>query len=39
VPYPVAAMSTRLPTLPYQPRTIDTDSLIASTIAPKTLRS
>lgn len=39
VPDPVAAMSARLPTLPYQPRTIDTDSLIASTIAPKTLRS
>jgi spermidine synthase len=36
---PVAAMSARLAALPYQPRTIDADSLIAATIPPKTLRS
>jgi diaminopimelate decarboxylase/spermidine synthase len=36
---PVAAMSARLSTLPYRPQTIDADSLIASTIPPKTLRS
>jgi diaminopimelate decarboxylase/spermidine synthase len=36
---PVAAMSARLAALPYQPRTIDADSLIASTIPPKTLRA
>jgi ornithine decarboxylase len=35
---PVAAMSARLATLPYTPLTIDADSLIASTIPPKTLR-
>ncbi|MCV7148694.1 spermidine synthase [Mycobacterium riyadhense] len=35
---PVAVMSARLPTLTYQPRTIDTDSLIASTVPPKSLR-
>jgi diaminopimelate decarboxylase/spermidine synthase len=35
---PVAAMSARLATLPYTPQTIDADSLIASTIPPKTLR-
>ncbi len=36
---PVAAMSARLPGLLYRPRTIDADSLVASTIPPKTLRS
>jgi spermidine synthase len=36
---PVAAMSARLATLPYRPRTIDIDSLVASTIPPKTLRA
>jgi diaminopimelate decarboxylase/spermidine synthase len=36
---PVAAMSARLATLPYQPQTIDANSLIASTIPPKTLRA
>ncbi|MGB9307149.1 MAG: hypothetical protein WCB92_26735, partial [Mycobacterium sp.] len=36
---PVAAMSARLPALAYRPRTIDADSLIASTIAPKALRA
>ena len=36
---PVAAMSARLATLPYQLQTIDADSLIASTIPPKTLRA
>ena len=36
---PVAAMSARLATLPYQPQTIDADSLIASTIPPKALRA
>ncbi len=35
---PIAAMSARLPTLAYQPRTIDADSLVAGTVAPKTLR-
>jgi spermidine synthase len=35
----VAAMSARMATLRYQPQTIDADSLIASTIPPKTLRS
>jgi hypothetical protein len=36
---PVAAMSARLAALPYQPQTIDANSLIASTIPPKTLRA
>ncbi|MDT5138496.1 MAG: hypothetical protein QOD58_2758 [Mycobacterium sp.] len=35
---PVAAMSARLPTLPYQPRTIDAASLLAGTVPPKSLR-
>ncbi|BBX99120.1 spermine/spermidine synthase domain-containing protein [Mycobacterium lacus] len=35
---PVAMMSARLPTLSYRPRTIDADSLIASTVPPKSLR-
>lgn len=35
---PVAAMSARLATLPYQPRTIDAHSLVAGTIPPKALR-
>lgn len=35
---PVAAMSARLRTLPYRPRTIDSDSLAASTVPPKSLR-
>jgi len=35
---PLAAMSARLPALAYRPRTIDADSLIASTVAPKALR-
>jgi diaminopimelate decarboxylase/spermidine synthase len=35
---PVAVMSARLPTLAYQPRTIDADSLVASTVPPKALR-
>lgn len=36
---PVAVMSARLPTLPYRPRTIDADSLTASTVPPKSLRA
>jgi diaminopimelate decarboxylase/spermidine synthase len=36
---PVAVMSARLPTLPYRPRTLDADSLIASTVRPKSLRT
>ncbi|MCV6964585.1 spermidine synthase [Mycobacterium intermedium] len=35
---PVATMSARLATLPYQPRTIDAASLIACTVPPKALR-
>ncbi len=35
---PVALMSARLPTLPYRPRTVDADSLVASTMPPKSLR-
>lgn len=35
---PVAVMSERLAALAYQPRTIDGASLIAGTVAPKTLR-
>ncbi|OBA79208.1 hypothetical protein A9W99_03455 [Mycobacterium sp. 1164966.3] len=35
---PVAVMSARLATLPYQPLTIDADSLVAATVPPKTLR-
>ena len=35
---PVALMSARLPTLPYRPRTLDADSLVASTMPPKSLR-
>lgn len=35
---PVALMSERLPTLAYQPRTIDAASLVSATIPPKTLR-
>jgi spermidine synthase len=35
---PVAAMSARLSTLPYQPRTIDAASLMAGTVPPKSLR-
>ena len=35
---PVAAMSARLPTLAYQPRTIDLQSLAARTVPPKSLR-
>lgn len=36
---PIAAMSARLRTLAYRPRTIDADSLVAGTVAPKTLRA
>ena len=36
---PVAAMTDRLRTLAYQPKTIDMDSLEASTMPPKTLRA
>ena len=36
---PVATMSANLATLPYKPQTIDAESLIASTIAPKALRA
>ncbi|OBF88466.1 hypothetical protein A5791_17500 [Mycobacterium sp. 852002-51163_SCH5372311] len=35
---PVAVMAARLATLPYQPQTIDADSLVATTVPPKTLR-
>src|SRR5258708_3019222 len=35
---PVSAMSARLRTLPYQPRTIDAESLASSTVPPKALR-
>ncbi|GAB3023336.1 alanine racemase [Mycobacterium bourgelatii] len=35
---PVATMSARLSALPYQPRTIDADSLVACTVPPKALR-
>lgn len=35
---PVTMMSARLPTLTYKPRTIDADSLVASTVPPKSLR-
>jgi diaminopimelate decarboxylase/spermidine synthase len=34
----VAVMSARLPTLAYRPRTIDADSLVASTVPPMALR-
>jgi spermidine synthase len=34
----VATMSARLPTLPYQPRTVDVASLVAGTVPPKSLR-
>lgn len=34
----IATMSARLATLPYRPRTIDADSLIACTVPPKALR-
>jgi diaminopimelate decarboxylase/spermidine synthase len=36
---PLAAMSAQLPKLPYQPHTIDGDSLIAATVPPKSLRT
>ncbi|ORX04600.1 spermidine synthase [Mycobacterium triplex] len=36
---PVARMSARLPTLPYRSLTIDADTLIASTVPPKSLRA
>lgn len=36
---PVATMAARLPTLPYRPRTIDAQSLTASTMPPKALRA
>ena len=35
----LALISARLPTLPYRPRTIDADSLAASTVPPKALRN
>jgi hypothetical protein len=35
---PVAAMSARLPTQAYRPRTIDAAALTAGTVPPKTLR-
>jgi diaminopimelate decarboxylase/spermidine synthase len=35
---PVAVMSARLPMLGYRPRSIDAESLIASTVPPKSLR-
>jgi diaminopimelate decarboxylase/spermidine synthase len=35
---PVAAMSARLPTLSYKPRTIDADTLAGSTVPPRALR-
>jgi diaminopimelate decarboxylase/spermidine synthase len=34
----LAVMSARLPTLAYRPRTIDAESLVASTVPPKALR-
>lgn len=36
---PVARMAARLPALPYRPLTIDADTLIASTVPPKSLRA
>jgi diaminopimelate decarboxylase/spermidine synthase len=36
---PVTVMSARLRTLAYRPRTIDDDSLVASTVPPKALRA
>ena len=36
---PVTAMSVRLQTLAYRPRTIDADSLVASTVPPMSLRA
>lgn len=36
---PVAVMAARLRTLPYRPRTLDHDSLVAFTVPPKTLRA
>ncbi|MEE6178124.1 alanine racemase [Mycobacterium sp. 050134] len=36
---PLATMSARLRTLPYRPRAIDAESLVASTVPPKALRS
>jgi diaminopimelate decarboxylase/spermidine synthase len=36
---PIAAMSARMPALAYRPRSIDTESLIASTVAPRALRA
>jgi diaminopimelate decarboxylase/spermidine synthase len=36
---PVSVMSERLARLPYRPGTIDADSLVASTVPPKSLRS
>ena len=35
---PIAAMSARWPTLAYRPRTIDSQSLVARTVPPKSLR-
>ena len=35
----LAVMSARLPTLTYRPRTIDADTLVASTVPPKALRT
>lgn len=35
---PVALMAARLPSLAYRPQTIDADTLVASTVAPKALR-
>lgn len=37
--HPVATMKGRLAALPYRPRTIDADTLAASTVPPMTLRS
>ena len=36
---PIAAMSARLPTLAHRPRTIDAQSLVASTVPPRSLRA
>lgn len=36
---PIAAMSGRLAALPYQPRTIDADSLVGATVPPHSLRA
>jgi diaminopimelate decarboxylase/spermidine synthase len=36
---PVAVMTARLATLPYQPQTIDAESLVAGTVPPKSLRT